>query len=532
MVDGLQNPYRTDGVADALFVGRKALLDELCAAVRSERNAIRAVMGGRGMGKSSLARQLEVRLQKDALTLVTTGSATQVSLDIGRALGVDLVAGGSVEALVTAVKRHPLGRVALVLDEVEKVLKSSNGDAFLDSLRRAYEETRGKLALIVLGGAAVHDLLVNEASPFLRIAGGIHTLCGLEREEAAELIRVPLSLDVPDSVVDALWAETAGHPWLLQMFMAQAVDDVSSLADVVAHIPASIRRAESTILRRIAFPIWWDNLRERGQRVYREVVRQVSAVPRARWVVCFGNDPQPWLDVLASTGVALLDEDEVIARGTLFQRWVEQNHPESPPAATPSTDALDAWLTTVGVDPFERLVVRALATWARATAEFPAAALKQDAHTTTDNSGLHPEAFFQMHAIVALLQHERDVTAEPEALSMRSAGRSDIKVRSRHDPARRACVEFKIFGRKDNEVVRQVIGYAAQNDTFAAVVTVDRCKRPLRPAFEARCFDGALHDTKHDAPATVIYPAFCTEHARDGWGPLRVWHFLVQLRDA
>src|SRR5690606_25698050 len=180
--------------------------------------------------------------------------------------------------------------------------------------------------------------------------------------------------------------------------------------------------------------------------------------PRAHWVARFGNDPRPWLEVLASTGIVSLDDEEVLARGTLFRRWVEENHPAAMPASPPPRhDALDAWLSSMGADPFERLVVRALAAWARATVEFPAAALKRDARRN-DNSALQPEAFFQMHAIVALLQHERDIIAEPEALSMSSQGRSDIKVRFRHDPTRRACVEFKIFGRKDSEVVKQVIG--------------------------------------------------------------------------
>ncbi len=66
MVDGVENPYRTDHVADALFVGREALLAELCKAVKDGRNAVRAVMGGRGMGKSSLAGQIRVRLAPDA----------------------------------------------------------------------------------------------------------------------------------------------------------------------------------------------------------------------------------------------------------------------------------------------------------------------------------------------------------------------------------------------------------------------------------------------------------------------------------
>ena len=262
------------------------------------------------------------------------------------------------------------------------------------------------------------------------------------------------------------------------------------------------------------------------------MVRQPSPVPRGRWVKCFGADPEQWLNVLASTGIALLHDEVVLARGTLFQRWVEENHAEAPPSSAPGPDALDAWLNVVGVDDFERLVVRALAAWARSTVEFPFAALKPEATVGSGNNGLHPEANFQIQGVHAFCQHERHVTAEAEALSMKPAGRSDIKVRSRHDVTRGACVEFKIYGRNDGEVVKQVIGYAMPGDTFAAVVSVDRHQRALRPVYEAGCFEGAPHERKNDAPDHVLYPAFYTDHTRDDGAPLRVWHFLVQLRDA
>ncbi len=33
MVDGIENPYRTDRVADALFVGRRELVDTIAGAI-------------------------------------------------------------------------------------------------------------------------------------------------------------------------------------------------------------------------------------------------------------------------------------------------------------------------------------------------------------------------------------------------------------------------------------------------------------------------------------------------------------------
>lgn len=535
MVDGLENPYRTDRTADDLFVGREDLIGTLLATVRERRNAIHAVMGGRGMGKSSFAGQLSKRLGSDAFTITATGDVAAVTLKLSSAfrdtLGVEFDTSNPVDALVTATKGHASGRLALVLDEVEKVIDDPLGIGFLDNLREAYERAGGSLAVIVLGGTKVRELLTSEASPFLRIAGPIHTLTGLALDEAAKLLREPLGLDVPDDVVEALWAETAGHPWLLQIFMENAVKRASSVAAIVSQLPAAVQAAESR-LHSVAFPIWWKNLQTKGQEVYRIVARQSSSVPRARWVATFGDDPQPWLEVLASTGLVSLDEREVLARGALFQRWVQQTHPLAALASAPDPDQLGTWISSVSADAFEYLVVRALATWARTTVEFPAAAIRREDRAKSGNSALQPEAFFQMHAIVALLQHEREIQAEPEALSMGIQKRSDIKVRCKLDSARRACVEFKIFGRNDTEVVNQVIGYAAPEDTFAAVVSIDRSSRPVRPEYEKNCFDKAPHDHKHDPPTRVMHPAFYTEHVRERYGRLRVWHFLVQLSDA
>lgn len=524
----LENPYRSDLEADALFVGREALIAELRATILGRRNAIHAVMGGRGMGKSSFAKRLQKTLGDEALTLVTSGRLDRVRADIGRSLGVDLNSPTLIEELGDAPSRQRSGRVALVIDEVEQLILDPDGRAFLDNLRLSYDRAKGSLAVVVLGGTGVRELLMAEWSPFLRIAGPIHTLTGLERGEVASLIRDPLGLQVPDDVVDALWAETAGHPWLLQMFMESAVQLADKPEDVVGLLPAAIQRTERR-LHSVAFPLWWTNLHAHGQEIYRIIARHSSSVPRAEWVDRFGNDPRPWLEVLVSTGLASLDEDSVIARGTLFQRWVEAAHPSVKPASTSETDALGEWLSAIPVDPFERLVIRALAAWARATVEYPAAAVRLGVDSKADNSALQPEAFFQMHALVALLQHERQIVAEPEAISMQPRARSDIKVRSLQDSARRACVEVKIFGRNDASVVKQVIDYAAPSDSFAAVVSVDRSRRPLRPVYQARCFAGAPVETSHDPPPGVAQPAFYTIHARDGMSPLRVWHFLVQL---
>jgi hypothetical protein len=529
MGDRTVNPYRSDAEADELFVGREAVLTEIVSTVIDGRNAMHAVMGGRGMGKSSFARQLRKQLGDRSCTILTSGRLDRLRQDLGKALSLDMDGPAMIDGLAASPVSQASGRVTLVIDEIERLIHDQEGRAFLDNLREAYEKADGSLGVIVLGGARVRDLLISEWSPFLRIAGPIHVLSGLDRAEAARLIRDPLKLKIPDDTVDALWAETAGHPWLLQMFMERAVKLAADLEQVGGMLAVAIQQCRRR-LHSSVFPLWWENLQARGQEVYRRAIRRAAPVPRAEWAAYFGDDPHPWLEVLASTGLAFLDDDTVLPRGMLFRRWVEENHPAAQAQPGQPHDALGEWLDAARVDDFERLVIRALAAWATGIVEYPAAAVRAGADPRSGNASLSPEAFFQMHALVALLQHERALTAEPEALSMRPQGRSDIKVRSLLDKNWRACVEFKIYGRDDKDVVAQVIRYASPVDTFVAVVSVDRGKRPLRPEYERRCFEGAPFLSSHDAPSRRIgQPAFFTMHARDGREPLRVWHFLIQI---
>jgi len=59
------NPYRLDAPGRAPFFGRADDLERLQRALRSGRNAMAAVMGGRGMGKTALLVRLRERLERD-----------------------------------------------------------------------------------------------------------------------------------------------------------------------------------------------------------------------------------------------------------------------------------------------------------------------------------------------------------------------------------------------------------------------------------------------------------------------------------
>jgi hypothetical protein len=259
MSDPPSNPYRTDYPGAGFFCGRVAEIGSLVASLRTGRHALAAVMAGRGMGKTSLAMQVQDALASDpslAVHLIRRVSAdpldflSQIAVRLGRPLDAAL----PVESLVEAVRAAPQARVVILADEIDALLASEPGRDLVESLRIAWEELSGKLGLVVFGGSGLRALLSGGNSPFLRAARWV-PLKGLSRTEAAALIREPLALDVPDPLVEVLWEQTGGHPLLLQAILERAVE---LGAPVLDRLPEAVRRIAEERLWPTLFPIWWD----------------------------------------------------------------------------------------------------------------------------------------------------------------------------------------------------------------------------------------------------------------------------------
>ena len=172
-----------------------------------------------------------------------------------------------------------------------------------------------------------------------------------------------------------------------------------------------------------------------------------------------------------------------------------------------------------------------VAKWARTTVEFPTWHLRS-ASTASGNDRLLPEQHFQLGLLTALLQQE--LLAEPEALSS-ERGRADVKVRWPPNPARRTCIELKVWGGTGyKEVVEQVLGYVVPGDDFGCVVMIDRQSKPLRERYFQECLNGGTVGTmvwpkNGGAAERLSYPAFITEHPQPSGGHVRIHHILVQL---
>lgn len=512
----------------AHFVGRAEERAELVEALTSGVNSIASVMGGRGMGKSSLLRQVERDLATHAVKIIRVdfpGAAASLLARVGASIGAEVTSESLEEALRAAIDREqrPL---ALLIDEIDTLTLSREGVDLLNNLRTVYENLDGVLRIAVFGGTTLRHLLdARGGSPFLRNCLRWRNLEGLSYDEAAVLIR-GIGAAISDENQRLLWEETNGHPFLLKVVLGRALgrarERAASVDDALPEALHGVAQDEG--LRATLFPMWWSNLEAEGQAMYRKLLRCERPVRRAERARVLGSMPDVWVPVLESTGVAREVGGEVMPRGDLFRAWVLENIPEVDPVPPPQVAFL-----APGADDFEREVIGAVAQWVRGVREFPLFALRTDLKKP-DNGRLQVEAHFQLGLLLALRQHGWFV--EPEALSGVEEGYSDLKIRERAAGDRRACVECKIwYGKGYKTVVAQVMKYALPDDRFAIVVMVDRMGRPLAPAYRATCIAGAAETFPADGatPADGTAPAFVTEHPRAGGTSLRVYHFLLQL---
>lgn len=537
MPDGTENPYRSDVPGQGPYFGRVEEQDRLLFAIRSGRQGIAAVMGGRGMGKTSLALRLQRELSahdpdvRPVLIRRPQARPEDFVVQLGIQIGVSLDATMVVESLVESVEELPVRRLVAFIDEVEALVTTRDGRALLDNLRIAYEALGGKLGIVVFGGASLRQLLESETSAFLRTAEWI-PLRGLTQEETGQLMREPLGLTFSEDVIETVWSQTGGHPLLLQRVLETAVAFAQSRASrPERELPDALVSALERHFAPVLFPIWWDNLAGRARQVWAALARTSGPVARTDRLAVLGPAAHPLavdplVEVLEATGVARDVGGVLLPSCSLFQTWVEQSFGEG---IFPRAHDVEPTPDIVPDAPaFERLVVQAVALWCRTTLEFPAWCLKSGGGS--GNPGLLPEQHFQLSLLTALRQ--RDLMVEAEALSS-ARGRADLKVRFTTG-AERACVELKIWGRNDyREAVRQVLGYAVPEDTFAAVVMVDRQRRPLAVEYRSTCLATAsprqLFPAEAAGEAAPGQPSLVTEHPRDGGPPIRVYHFLVQL---
>ena len=246
----LLSPYEiSKPVTGSRFFGRESDLRRILYG--SDSNY--AVMGIRRIGKSSLLREVERRLQEQVQETVQEGFSSE---DIARRIFYkDCSSITSSGALMQAVVNHfhpqelnrlnhrqfPIffpdfmrrmakrygGQLVFLLDEFDALLRAEfANEELLDQLRASSNE--GNCRFIFAGFRDLLNETSSLSSPFFNFAKPLR-LKEFSREDAASLILMPLEslrirLERREEIIDIIYGETAGQPNLIQYYCSYLVD--------------------------------------------------------------------------------------------------------------------------------------------------------------------------------------------------------------------------------------------------------------------------------------------------------------------
>lgn len=185
------SPYQTRGgvTREGAFFGRAQLL----ARVVSREPANYLVVGGRQLGKSSLLKAVQRRMQGHPQVVCHYVSLRDHRLAPRMALQFGLPADTSLEAIVAHLQAQFRGkRVVLLIDEADLFFRDEarNGYVQLSTLRALSEE--GRCWFMLAGFWDLYATAVLDYQSPLRNFGEVLTIGGLERAACVELATEPL----------------------------------------------------------------------------------------------------------------------------------------------------------------------------------------------------------------------------------------------------------------------------------------------------------------------------------------------------
>jgi hypothetical protein len=238
------NPYRpwsTGNVPTEMFYGRRRELDEVLAP-----DGTSFIFGGRQFGKSALLRRAErelgsgsdrfaayvdvqsmevgTRRPPEAIWEVLWTELGQRGLWSGRISGRNLVEQFA-ETVRDWLRRHPAGRVLLLLDECDRFLEADAQQAqpfaTVRQLKSLREETRGRFKPVFAGLHLVQRYQDVPNQPLAHLGRPI-SIGPLHPRDAFDLISRPMNAlgyrFASDGLVSRITAFCGNHPNLLQFF--------------------------------------------------------------------------------------------------------------------------------------------------------------------------------------------------------------------------------------------------------------------------------------------------------------------------
>lgn len=267
----MMNPYdpNKEVIAPEMFFGRTQEIDRILRGLTSYSGESFSLYGGKRIGKSSMLRQIEGRLQREGFhrhsrlilpiflnlhhesihnrSTFFSRVIMKLTMLIEHSFGVNIDQDSlaklcrSIEEseipqevfiqafgfVTSSVSKH-LGqiRVVLLIDETEMLMLDQENLDLRQNLRAllsSVPETMDRLIIVTAGSEKLRQAMTEKGSPLRNILTSIR-LSNLSKDETEQLIREPTGREFKDHIVSEIIDQTGGHPHLVQFIMRNLID--------------------------------------------------------------------------------------------------------------------------------------------------------------------------------------------------------------------------------------------------------------------------------------------------------------------
>lgn len=297
--------------SDEMFFGRQAIVDDIVDSLCSSQPKSFIVLGGRRSGKTSVLRAIERQLlnrdeNRDMLAvlpvyidlhfdsissreaffeavlrelcqIVTERLAVEIQASSTILAGKEPVRGFETSLLDIMRSCSPFTvRVVILIDESESLFMHDWVHDLLGNLRALVSgrpAMRNTLEIVIAGSSRLLHEYHRQGSP-LRNISERRTLSNLSRSEAAKLICEPPGIPVSSELIDSVWLETAGQPFLVQYIMHHLFE--ANLANATTDRVEQIVHSFYAVEQRTDFADWCEDLGQNGLAVYTQLIMRTD----------------------------------------------------------------------------------------------------------------------------------------------------------------------------------------------------------------------------------------------------------------
>ncbi len=366
----LKNPYNTIGPVSSseLFIGREHELTEIIdRRIKNSQPISTILIGGRMIGKSSFLWEIVRRLEgqsKGGLQLVSTyvnfqgitelnpakiftQMITSVCSSLNKQLGIVPIRSSPCSSdsysdfceQLWAILNHcntVLGNVRFVvlIDEADRLLNHEWTTDIVSNLRDLINtsDLRFFIVLVITGFRALHNYAVVETEGMGSVLGNAAywTNLGVLSEcECRQLITKPLHGSLSEQVVQAVYDQSGGHPFITQYLMQQIwALDLAKISETDV-----VRAAQRFSSQVKVFVNWCSQFSDWDEKVYCALA---SPGGFGGLETLFGRlaskgnmgELEDALDFLCYAGVIAKQDGRFWVAGRLFCDWFLRRHPE------------------------------------------------------------------------------------------------------------------------------------------------------------------------------------------------------------